>query len=179
MKKLSSLILALSMIFVMVACGKDDKNDKDKIHINLFSKGDQESISDSTFEIVNNCDENPNRPIDDFVSWVEFDDCFCGYFYAEVPYEDGTDENGNTKWGTYNGSINITKECISIDLPEGKYELTPENSRLIGDGIISIIPFDEMAEEWRFIIHNKENLQAGSRSIGVQTATYQYTLNKD
>ena len=75
--------------------------------------------------------------------------------------------------------LKITKDYIYIDIPEGKYELTPDNSRLIGDEYLSVFPIDEMAEEWRFIFHNKENLQAGYMYICMQTATNQYTLNKD
>ncbi|MFA5657917.1 MAG: hypothetical protein WC900_01375 [Oscillospiraceae bacterium] len=182
MKRVFVFVLLLSMALVMAACDKDDKDEKsskDKIHIDLFSKSDEESISDSTDEIVNNSDENPGEAIDNFESWVEFDECFYGYYYAEVPYEDGTDQNGDTKWGMYEGSLNITKDCISIDVPEGKYELTSENSILMGDNILELYPLDLIAEDWRFLIHNKENLQAGCKSIGLQTATYQYTFNKD
>ena len=132
MRKLMLPILLLSAICTMVACYKTTNEDinsnfhNDSNFVEELSQADNEnsSVNSENTEISNS-------------NWVEFDECFYGVYSNAIPFDDGVDENGNTIWEAYDGSVKISKDCISIDVPEGKYELTPENSYAQGDNYIS------------------------------------------
>ena len=182
-KYLLLVIVVLAFSIVMTACDEDDRNDdnnkssKSNIFADLLPDMDEESDDENTDEIFPESREEETVVIENNKSsWVEFDECFYGEYFQKLPIDDGVDANGKTIWGSYDGTVIITEDYIYIDVPNAKTELTPENSRLFGDNFLSVNPNNE---DWSFVIHNKENLQAGYKYICIQTANNQYKLNKN
>ncbi len=115
MKKFTTIILMLCMVFVFAACGEADTNNKeedtsnDNGFFNLFSKPDNEYIDESDDDISSNRnEENPGVEPEQYSNWVDFDKCFYGEYSQELPFDNGTDANGNTIWGSYDGHLKIT-----------------------------------------------------------------------
>ena len=136
----------------------------------------QEPLSTVTeTQAIENLDSTPQTGY----TWPVITEQFLGTFSQEVTKDRGIDSIGNTIWESYFGKIIIDQESITIDLPDGQFHLTQNNTDLgVEDNFMYAYIKD--GSELNFQFYNFHNVPSIMIYVGDNNETFStYTLDRE
>ena len=167
MKRIICMAISMLLIISLAACGeKTDLNNGDVIT--------QQVNSDTLPENQ----QSTSRYAEDISAWTAIPDCFIGKYKNELSISSGKDTNGNDIWTVFNATVSITADSISVNIPEGNFVFTKNNSTLYLNNFLSVTLTDN---SYGVILYDESNLKSGLQYINVgvyknQNAVNQYLL---